>query len=116
MKRCYKCGEEKALCEFSKNKSRKDGLNSLCKACVKAYYEANKEKIAERHKAYRQANKDKIAKRHKAYQQAKKKKRLLNRGKPTAKQTKIRLLKRIKPTHKQTKRQEECLSKEKKDN
>ena len=74
MKRCYKCGEEKALCEFSKNKSRKDGLNSLCKACVKAYYEANKEKIAERHKAYRQANKDKIAKRHKAYQQAKKEK------------------------------------------
>ena len=74
MKRCYKCGEEKALCEFSKSKSRKDGLNSLCRACVKAYYEANKEKIAERHKAYRQANKDKIAKRNKAYQQTKKEK------------------------------------------
>ena len=74
MKRCYKCGEEKALCEFSKSKSRKDGLNSLCKACVKAYYEANKEKIAERYKAYQQANKDKIAKRNKAYQQTKKEK------------------------------------------
>ena len=60
-KRCSKCGEEKALCEFSKNKSTKDGLRSLCKTCDKAYKQANKEKIAEQNKAYYEENKDKIA-------------------------------------------------------
>ena len=72
MKRCYKCGEEKALCEFSKNKSRKDGLNSRCRACNKAYNQANKEKFAKRDKAYQQANKEKIAEQRKAYRQANK--------------------------------------------
>ena len=66
-KRCSKCGEEKALCEFSKNKSTKDGLRSLCKTCDKAYKQANKEKIAEQRKAYRQENKEKIAEQNKAY-------------------------------------------------
>jgi hypothetical protein len=35
MKRCSKCGEEKPLAEFGKNKSRRDGLQSYCKSCVK---------------------------------------------------------------------------------
>ena len=74
MKRCYKCGEEKALCEFSKNKRQKDGLNSLCRACAKAYRAANKEKFAEQAKTYRQANKEKIAERGKAYYEANKEK------------------------------------------
>jgi len=74
-KRCSKCGEEKALCEFSKNKSTKDGLRSLCKTCDKAYKQANKEKIAEQRKAYRQANKEKIAEQNKTYTQANKDKR-----------------------------------------
>jgi len=78
MKRCYKCGEEKALCEFSKNKLKKDGLNSRCRACNKAYFKAyraaNKEKVAQRAKAYQQANKDKIAQRKKAYREANKEK------------------------------------------
>ena len=74
MKRCYKCGEEKALCEFCKSKSRKDGLDSRCRACVKAYRQANKEKITEKNKAYYEANKDKIAERSKTYRQANKEK------------------------------------------
>ena len=85
MKRCYKCGEEKAPCEFSKSKSRKDGLHNRCKTCRKAHYQANKEKIAERSKAYRQANKEnrraylqankeKIAEQNKAYRQTNKEK------------------------------------------
>ena len=36
-KRCNKCGEEKALCDFSKKSSTRDGLRNHCKACVKVY-------------------------------------------------------------------------------
>ena len=74
MKRCYKCGEEKALCEFSKMSNKKDGLRNDCKICNKAYYQANKEKIAERSKAYREANKEKIAQRDKDHYQENKEK------------------------------------------
>ena len=54
MKRCVKCGIEKAASEFSKNKSKKDGLQSNCKGCAKLYREANKE----RYRDYREANKE----------------------------------------------------------
>jgi hypothetical protein len=30
---CYKCKEEKNICEFGKNSSSKDKLNSICKNC-----------------------------------------------------------------------------------
>jgi hypothetical protein len=47
-KTCTKCGETKALEEFSKDKSRKDGLKSRCKACSNAIdaarYKANRDK------------------------------------------------------------------------
>ena len=33
MKKCYKCGEEKPMSEFSSNKSKKDGVQSECKKC-----------------------------------------------------------------------------------
>ena len=54
---CTKCGTEKPVSEFSKDRSKADGLCSKCKSCVAAYYEANKEKIA----AYYEANKEKKA-------------------------------------------------------
>lgn len=48
MKHCKKCGFDKPLCEFSKNKNTKDGLQFYCKDCcrasVKSYREANKER------------------------------------------------------------------------
>jgi hypothetical protein len=59
MKKCNKCGEVKNLGEFNKDKNKKDGLKSQCKACQKAYYEDNKEKINKRMKAYREDNKEK---------------------------------------------------------
>ena len=47
-KRCPKCGEVKRLDDFAKNKRRKDGLQSHCKACKKLvdakHYRENKEK------------------------------------------------------------------------
>ena len=35
MKKCTKCGVEKPLSEFNKNKSKKDGFGTECKPCAK---------------------------------------------------------------------------------
>ena len=67
-KTCNKCRIEKPLTEFYKAKRGKYGVTSNCKLCVKAYQEANKDKIKSYSKAYYEANKDKI----KAYQEANK--------------------------------------------
>ena len=61
MKRCYKCKETKDFTEFGKNKTKKDGYQNQCKACMKRYRDANKAKIAESGKQYRDNNKTKIA-------------------------------------------------------
>ncbi len=71
---CSKCKKEKERKEFSLERCQKDGLQPRCKSCVKAYYQANKEKIVERIKAYNEANKEKIAEQKKAYHEANKEK------------------------------------------
>ena len=76
MKVCSKCKETKFFDMFRRSKTKKDGYRSQCKACEKAYYEANKEKISEKKKAYREANKEKI----KDYYEANKE-RILERNK-----------------------------------
>ena len=47
MKTCCICKVEKETEEFNKNKSRKDGLNTVCKSCSrersKKYYSENRE-------------------------------------------------------------------------
>lgn len=59
---CNKCGRELPISEFSKNKSKKDGLQSHCKECGKHYYKQwyteNKEALAERKKQYYTENKE----------------------------------------------------------
>lgn len=60
MKTCTKCKEEKELTEFSKRKASHDGLQPKCKACTKAYYEANRERIAEKQHEYQKANREHI--------------------------------------------------------
>ena len=44
-KKCYTCKEIKGKSEFNKNKSRKDGLNSICRSCSqkhsRKYYAEN---------------------------------------------------------------------------
>ena len=55
-KECYKCHEIKAVSEFNKDKSKKDGVYTICKDCRKEYYNQNTDKIAE----YRKQNKDKL--------------------------------------------------------
>jgi hypothetical protein len=67
MKRCSKCKIEKEESYFNKDKSRKGGLEYVCKECKKQYAKDNAEKIAEYHKQYNQDNAEKIAERQKQY-------------------------------------------------
>lgn len=62
IKKCVKCKNYLALDSFCKNKSRKDGLHSECRSCVKEYALKNKECISKRYKEYVVKNKDRIAK------------------------------------------------------
>lgn len=62
MKKCATCKQEKSLEEFNKNKTRKDGYQTLCKECnrerSKKYYIENidkhKKAISNRKYKYRQ--------------------------------------------------------------
>ena len=64
MKKCTKCGVEKPLSEFNKNKSKKDGFQSSCKIChrlqSKDHYSLNKPKRWEYAKNYYKSNIEKI--------------------------------------------------------
>ena len=74
MKTCSKCGETKNVSEFHRDKRKECGFRPQCKACARAYYQANKEKFAEQQRAYREANREKVAQRHRAYNEANKEK------------------------------------------
>lgn len=67
MKICTNCKLERPFEQFSKNKSRKDGLNIWCKSCAKEYKKKNAEKNKERNNHWRQKNKDKIKLQTKLY-------------------------------------------------
>jgi hypothetical protein len=56
---CSKCKEEKEVCEFSKNSSRKDGYHPQCKNCKKEWRLNNREHVLEYHKNYNKKNTDK---------------------------------------------------------
>lgn len=56
---CKKCGEERALEEFYRDSSKGDGRQSTCKACVKQYRQANRERIREYKRGYDNTNKHK---------------------------------------------------------
>jgi len=49
---CSKCKSETELSLFSKDKFKKDGLSTQCKACVKDYQQANKDKLKKYKKEY----------------------------------------------------------------
>lgn len=57
---CPSCNETKNTTCFSKNKSRKDGLDWRCKQCVNQYlrerYKNNKTEISEKLKQYKQSD------------------------------------------------------------
>lgn len=59
LKRCPGCDQVKPLEDFAKDKHRKDGRKSQCKACEAEYREANRERILEYNRQYREANREK---------------------------------------------------------
>lgn len=82
MKKCTKCGiEYPATVEFfNRDKTRKDGLKSWCRVCVREYYQENKDsyrehyqenkdRILEYNREYRQKNKDSILENNREYYQ-----------------------------------------------
>lgn len=80
-KTCTKCGVEKSLEEFYKQKTGKYGRTAQCKACFREYQLANRDKISAQQKAWRevnpdyskaryQSNKDKISARNKNWREA----------------------------------------------
>jgi hypothetical protein len=55
--RCYACGEDKPVGEFSPDRSKASGRMSICRACVReksrVYYRANRERVLARMAARR---------------------------------------------------------------
>ena len=72
-KHCNKCDLTKLKSEFSKDKTKKDGLSNQCKGCVakygKIYRQKNKEAIAKKNSIYVQNNRQLIAERSARYYQ-----------------------------------------------
>jgi len=66
---CSKCKEEKNICEFSKDKTRKDGYYLNCKQCekirLKLFRSNNPEKMKEKYKKDKLKNPDYIKEWHK---------------------------------------------------
>jgi len=63
-KACSKCGNEKELSNFYRNKGKKDGRTPECKECVKArvkkYRQDNSEAVKKRKKDYYERNKETV--------------------------------------------------------
>ena len=68
-KRCSGCGEVKGVESFSRDRSRKDGLQPRCKACVRRYYEENREAILESNRRYREENREAERERNRRYRE-----------------------------------------------
>jgi len=70
-KQCHTCKEIKPYENFCRNKRRKDGYHTECKACVKIYQLKNKERVKEYQKPYqikyKAENKEELAKYLKQY-------------------------------------------------
>src|SRR5262245_23194070 len=59
IKTCTKCNTEKPISDFGKDKSRKDGVFSWCKACTRLnsnQYRANNQEAVLKRKALYRAN------------------------------------------------------------
>lgn len=63
MKTCNKCGTQKPLDEFNKDRAQKDGHKTTCKVCHRAasatYHALNKEKVNAKSAAWHAAHTDK---------------------------------------------------------
>jgi hypothetical protein len=69
-KTCRRCGEVKALTQYNRRASAKDGRESACRSCRAAYYAANADKCKERNKRWVAANREAVAAYLKRWRQA----------------------------------------------
>lgn len=73
-KTCGGCGDDKPVADFSRNRTSRDGLYSLCRDCkskrAAAFRAANVEKIREAKRAYQEENADKVKAKRAAYYSA----------------------------------------------
>ncbi len=64
MRKCKRCEVSKPLVEFSNDKRKLEGKNTMCKLCSyeqrKAFREENKERLAEEGRLWRRNNKEKL--------------------------------------------------------
>lgn len=71
MKCCTKCGEDKSLLDFGKDKSKKSGYTSWCKSCMAGSARQRRSKNPDRSreiaKAYRERNLEKERARYTQY-------------------------------------------------
>lgn len=76
-RKCCTCGKKKSFEEFSKNKSKKEGMNSQCKDCQRRYndkyYETNKAYLINYQKEYGSENQEKVREQKKTYRENNKK-------------------------------------------
>lgn len=70
---CRVCDVNKQISEYHKDKSRKDGIRSICKECSsnknKKYYKDNKVKLSIKNKEWRVNNHDTIIERNKKWKE-----------------------------------------------
>ena len=69
MKACNKCGDVKALAEFAKSVSRRDGLQLSCRACCAAWAKSNRESKRKSRNAYYWRNRDSEIAKARAWQE-----------------------------------------------
>ena len=60
VKTCTKCGEEKPLEEYGREKRVKDGRQARCRECARAHNRAKCDQYRETRRAYAERNKDRI--------------------------------------------------------
>lgn len=75
LKKCSKCLNSKILCNFKKDRTRKDGYGYVCKQCELEYKKNNPEKIAKQRKEQRNRNLEKCKERDRKYYHKNKEKR-----------------------------------------
>lgn len=76
---CRNCCEWKSFDSFSRHKRTKDGLQPQCKACNRAYVQANKASVYAKNQAYREGVKEQIAVTNKHWYEKNRERILLNK-------------------------------------
>lgn len=60
MKMCYFCKEIKSLDQFNKNRSKKDGLNTYCRKCMKSVWKKHYDKNPKKYNVRSKSNRIKL--------------------------------------------------------